>query len=738
MKKTVYFLTFLLLIAMSCKQSTVKSDFNTQRADSVLALMTLEEKIGQMAQLSGHFELTGILDTNVNLVNEVVKGRAGSMLNITGAKYTRDMQKFAVENSRLGIPLLFGYDVIHGYKTIFPIPLGESASWDLEEMKNAARVAALEASAAGLHWTFAPMMDVSRDARWGRGMEGAGEDTWYNTEVAIARIRGFQGNDLSDINTVAACAKHYAGYGWSEGGRDYNYTEISDRTLRETILPPFKASVEAGVATFMTSFNDVNGVPASGNKQLGDILRKEWQYEGMVVSDWASIGELKVHGIAKDNKEAAVLGLDAAIDLDMEGHVYTDALKELVEQGIVPESKIDDAARRILKLKFDLGLFEDPYKYCDEQREKEITLSKENREAARTMAKKSIVLLKNESKVLPLSNSISSIALIGPLADNTDDILGPWRARGKAENGVSVLSGLKTRYPNAKINYALGCDFQSEDKSGFAKAVSAAKKSDVVLLAVGESTGMSGEGNSRTDIGLPGVQLDLLKEIKKTGKPVVVILMNGRPMAIPEVIELSDALLETWFLGTEAGNAIADVVSGDYNPAGKLTVTFPNTSGQAPFYYNERNTGRPGNPRRYSSKYIDAPIEPLFPFGFGLCYTSFEYSDLQLSKQSIGFDEELKITITVKNTGDYDGEEVVQLYIRDIFGSVSRPVKELKGFEKVLIKKGESKLVEFIIDSDDLAFWNRDMEYTAEPGDFKLMVGTSSVNYIEDGFTLVQ
>ncbi len=738
MKTSFIIIAHILLFSTSCTKESKSKNYNTSRADSVLALMTLEEKIGQMAQLSAHEEITGNLDSSISYITEVINGRVGSLLNVNGAENTRKMQQLAVENSRLGIPLIFGYDVIHGYKTIFPVPLGESASWDLEAIESSARIAAIEASAAGQHWTFAPMVDISRDARWGRIMEGAGEDTWYGQQVVKARIKGFQGEELDEINTIAACAKHYAGYGYSEGGRDYNYTEISDRTLHEVILPPFMTAVEANVATFMTAFNDINGIPASGNKKLGDILRKDWNFNGMVVSDWNSIGEMLIHGIAKDKKEAAVLALEAAIDMDMEGHVYIQVLKTLVEDGVVPESQINNAVRRILKLKFDLGLFDDPYRYCNTEREKELTLNKENREVSRDVARKSIVLLKNEKELLPISGDIKSIALIGPLANNTDDILGNWRAKGNVEDGVSVLTGFNTRFSNTKISYAKGCDINSDDKTGFKKAIDLANNSDIIFMAIGEGGQMSGEGHSRTNLGLPGVQLELLKKIKETGKPIVILLMNGRPMAIPEVLELGDAILETWFLGTEAGNAIADVVSGDYNPSGKLTVTFPNTSGQVPIYYNHRNTGRPGTPVHYTSRYDDAPIDPLLPFGYGLSYTKFQYSNLQLNKNEFESNDEINISVKIENVGKYDGHEVVQLYIQDINASITRPVKELKGFEKVLIKKGESKIVKFTISSKDLAFWNRKMDFTAEPGLFNVMVGSNSIDLLKTEFSLTK
>lgn len=736
MKQILFILSGVLIIASSCSKSEVYTNVNTDKADSVLALMTLEEKIGQMAQLSGHEEATGNLDSTVHYINEIMNGRVGSMLNVNGAENTRTVQEIAVKHSRLGIPLLFGYDVIHGYKTIFPIPLAEAASWDLEAIEKSARIAAIEASAAGLHWTFAPMVDVTRDARWGRIMEGAGEDSWYAQHVAVARVKGFQSDDLSKSNTIAACAKHYAGYGFVEGGRDYNTTEISERTLREVALPPFKASAEAGVSTFMTGFNEMNGIPVSGSELLGNILRNEWNFNGVLLSDWASIKEMMIHGIAKDKAEAALLAINATMDMDMEGHVYTEVLQQLVEDNVIDESKIDDAVRRILKLKFDLGLFDDPYRYCSTEKEKEFTLTAENREVARDVARKSVVLLKNSNNILPVSDKVQSIALIGPFADNTDDILGNWRGKGSIEDGVSILAGLQTRFPDKTILYSKGCEINSGDYSALEKAASIAKKSDLVILTIGEGAMMSGEGHCRTNLNIPEIQLELLKEIKKTETPIAILLTNGRSLAIPEVMELGDAILETWFLGTEMGNAVADVVSGDYNPSGKLTVTFPNTSGQVPIYYNHKNTGRPGNDRHYSSRYDDAPIDPLLPFGYGLSYTTFSYSELSINKNEFNFSDDIKISVKVENNGDYDGNEVVQLYIRDLYGSVTRPVKELKGFEKVFIKKGESKVVEFTLGSDDLAFWTRSMEFKAEPGKFTFMVGTNSKEGLEGVFEL--
>lgn len=732
---------FFLALLSGCNSvsdSGKKLSETDHKVDSVLALMTIEEKVGQLSQMSGVGELTGPVSESHSYLDAVRNGQVGSMLNINGVEYTRKLQEITLNETRLGIPLLFGYDVIHGYKTIMPLPLAEACSWEPEIAARSARVAAAEAAAAGQHWTFAPMIDVARDPRWGRIMEGAGEDTYLNNVFAVARVKGFQGNDLSDHRTIAACAKHYAAYGAAEGGRDYNTTDMSERTLREVYLPPFKAAADAEVATFMTAFNEIAGVPATGSSLLKNIMRNEWKYNGMVVSDWNSIGEMISHGVAPGKREAAILAMRAGVDMDMQGHVYSEELLELVKEGVIPEAMIDDAVRRILKLKFELGLFDDPFRYCNEKREQETLLSDKHREEAREIARRSVVLLKNEGQVLPLSRNIRSLALIGPLADDNDNILGGWRGRGEAKDAVSVLDGLG-RYlgPEVKINYAKGCDIDTDDRSGIKEAVAQARKSDAVVLVVGESGDMSGEAHSRAYLGLPGVQTDLIKAVHSAGKPVVLVLMNGRPLAIPWEAENVPAILETWFLGTEAGNAIADVLFGEFNPSGKLVATFPYATGQIPVYYNHKNTGRPGVAgASFNSKYLDVPIEPLFPFGHGLSYTHFDYSRLRLASDTISMDEELLVSITIRNTGDYAGEEVVQLYIRDPYASVTRPVKELKGFNKIHLEPGEEEEVTFLIDKEMLSFYDIHMNRKAEPGEFHVMIGTSSAEYLQEIFYL--
>ncbi len=733
----------LIVTLLSCSRSKNDKEIVDvvleRKVDSVLSMMTLEEKIGQMSQLSGLGEHTGPLTEGHSYIEAIKQGKLGSMLNINGVAYTRQIQEMVLQESRLGIPMLFGYDVIHGYKTIFPVPLAEACSWDLESIEKSARVAAIEASAAGQHWTFAPMVDIARDPRWGRIMEGAGEDTYLGSLIARARIRGFQGDDLSASNTIAACAKHYAAYGAAEGGRDYNSTDMSERTLREVYLPPFKTAADAGVVTFMTAFNEINGIPASANPMMHFILRDEWNFKGMIVSDWNSIGELIPHGFATNKYEAAILAMRGGVDMDMQGNVYSEVLLYLVKNGEIPESQIDEAVRNILRLKFQLGLFDDPYRYCNELREEEFLLNDMHREAARDMGRKSIVLLKNKNQLLPLSKSIKTLAVIGPLADDADNILGGWRALGSPKDAVSLLSGIHGAVSSrTRVLYEKGCDIESEDRSGFKNSVAIARRADIVILVVGESAAMTGEAHSRSNIGLPGVQLELIKEIYKTGKPIILILMNGRPLAIPWEAEHLTAILEAWQLGTEAGHAIADVLFGDYNPSGKLVATFPQTTGQVPIYYNHKSTGRPGNDNlRFTSKYIDIPIEPLFPFGYGLGYTSYFYTGLTLSSDVLHMSDTLKISVQLTNTGKFDGEEVVQLYIRDHFGSVTRPVMELKDFKKIKLAAGETITVNFTLTSGQLAFYNNHMQYKAEPGDFSLMVGTSSAEYLEEDFKLV-
>ena len=743
MKELKWGMLAVLALVMSCNRAENKKGYTytvlERKVDSVLAMMTLEEKIGQMSQLSGQGELTGPITEGDTYLEAIKQGKLGSMLNINGVAYTRKIQEMALQESRLGIPMLFGYDVIHGYKTIFPVPLGEACSWDLETIERSARVAAIEASAAGQHWTFAPMVDIARDPRWGRIMEGAGEDTYLGSLIAKARVQGFQGDDLSAVNTIAACAKHFAAYGAAEGGRDYNTTDMSERTLREVYLPPFKAAVDEGVATFMTAFNEINGIPASANPMLKYILREEWNFGGMTVSDWNSVDELIHHGFATDKNEAAILAMRGGVDMDMQGNVYSEVLLNLVKSGKISESQIDEAVRNILRLKFQLGLFDDPYRYCNEEREKEFILSPAHREASRDAGRKSIVLLKNNKKILPLSKSVRTIAVIGPLADDADNILGGWRALGDTDDAISLLTGIREAVgPRSRILYEKGCEITGDDRSGFSKAIAAAKKADIVILAVGESAAMSGEARCRADIGLPGIQHDFIKEIYKTGKPIVLILMNGRPLAFPWEVQHLPAILETWQLGTEAGHAIADVLFGDYNPSGKLVASFPQTTGQIPVYYNHKSTGRPAEDTlRYTSKYMDTPIEPLFPFGYGLSYTSYFYTGLILSSDTLHMSDTLKVSCQITNTGEYDGEEIVQLYIKDHFGSVTRPVMELKDFKKIRLAAGETRMVNFALTSDQLAFYNDHMQYKSEPGLFSVMVGTNSAEYLEEEFELV-
>lgn len=732
-----------------------------QKVDSVLALMRLNEKIGQLVQYSGGWDATGPTSSqgDQHKLEKLKRGEVGSMLNVTSVASIRETQKIIMDNSRLKIPLIFAYDVIHGYKTIFPIPLGESASWDLELMQKSAEIAARESAASGLHWTFAPMIDVSRDARWGRVMEGAGEDPFLNSKIGVARIKGFQGDDLSSEFTIAACAKHFAGYGFGEAGRDYNTVNIGVHELHNTILPPFKAAAEAGVATFMNSFNDIDGIPATGDKVLQrDLLKGEWNWSGLMVSDWGSIGEMIAHGYARDKKHAAEIALNAGSDMDMESYAYEAHLEALLNENKISIEHIDDAVRRVLRLKFELGLFDDPYKYCDEEREKNEVYTPENLAFAREVAKKSIVLLKNDNKILPLSKDIKSIAVIGPLANDKDSPLGNWRGKGEYNSAVSLLEGVKGMVgKNTKVYYEKGVDltiptvepganqflhplkFNTTDASGIPAAVAAAKKADVVLLAIGENAYQTGEGRSQVDIGFAGLQNELLEAIYKANKNVVIVLMNGRPMDLSRASEIAPSILECWHLGSESGNAIADVLFGDYNPSGKLPVSFPHHVGQEPLYYNQKNTGRPFSQNHVTfSGYRDAPKGALYPFGFGLSYTTFEYADLKLDQTEMTADGEIKVSVTVKNTGDVDGEEVVQLYIRDLVGSLVRPIKELKGFEKISLKAGDSKTVSFTINAELLQFYTANNKWEVEPGAFNVWVGGDSTTKLKASFNVAQ
>lgn len=733
---------------------TPPSDIN-KKVEALLLQMTLEEKVGQMTQYNASWDLTGPAPSENSEVlpyKELKEGQVGSLLNALTVKGTREAQKVALEHSRLKIPLLFGYDVIHGYKTMFPIPMGETASWDLEAMEASSRVAAIEAAASGLHWTFAPMVDIGRDARWGRVMEGAGEDPYLGGLAAAARVRGFQGDDLTADNTIAACAKHFAAYGYAEGGRDYNTTDISENVLHNIVLPPFKACIDAGVATVMNGFNDLGGTPVTGSSYLQrDILKGAWGFEGMIVSDWGSIAEMIPHGYAKDKADAAKIAANAGSDMDMEGYCYSDHLVEKVTAGEVDEKYIDDAVRRILKLKFQLGLFDDPYKYCDEEREKKLVLSDEHLAIARDVAKKSIVLLKNEGDLLPLKKTGQKIAVIGPLADSKDVPLGSWRAQAITDSAVSLWEGIKS-VAGDNATHAKGCDLavgdrafifeltiNKDDVSKIPEAVELAKNSDIVLLAVGEDCWQTGEGRSQVDINFAGVQQQLMEAVVAANPNVVLVLMNGRPMPLSWADANIPAILETWHLGSEAGNAIADVLFGDYNPSGKLPVSFPRHQGQVPMYYSRKNTGRPNStaPVVFWSHYTDEKNDALYPFGHGLSYTTFKYSNFSLSTKNMTKDGKLTASVTLKNTGKRKGKEVVQLYLRDIVASETRAMKELKGFQMVALEAGETKTIRFDLTAKDLEFYNSKIKkWAAEAGAFELFVGGNSRELMKAEFEL--
>jgi beta-glucosidase len=706
-----------------------------KRINALLAQMTLAEKLGQLQQLDG--EANG--NYRPEHLDMVRKGLLGSTLNVRGAQKTNELQRIAVTESRLKIPLIFGFDVIHGYRTIFPVPLGEASSWDPKAAERAASIAAAESRATGVHWTFAPMVDIARDARWGRIVEGSGEDTFLGAAMARARVMGFQGSDYSAPDRVVACAKHWVAYGAAEAGRDYNTTDMSEGRLREIYFPPFKAAVDAGVGTFMSAFNDLNGVPSSANPfTLTKVLRSEWKFDGLVVSDYTSVEELIKHGLAADGKTAAREALNAGVDMEMVSRLYNQHGAQLLKDGELSQATIDEAVRRILRIKFRLGLFDKPY--TDESRERTMLLSPEHRAAAREIAGRSMVLLKNERETLPLNKSIRSIALIGPLADSQQDIIGSWNGDGHKEDAVTLLAGLRAKAAQGtKITYAKGCEVNSDSTEGFAEAVRAARDADVAILAVGESADMSGEASSRASLDVPGRQLDLIKAVQATGKPVVVVLMNGRPLTIGWLAENASAILETWFAGTEGGNAIADVLFGDVNPGGKLPVTFPRAVGQEPLYYNQMNTGRPPDANnKYSSKYLDVPWTPLYPFGYGLSYTQFRLSNLQLSARQIRADGRLTVSADLENNGKRAGDEVLQLYIRDVASSVTRPIKELKGFERVSLRAGEKRRVSFTLAPEQLGFYNREMRFVVEPGTFNVMVGTSSAEGLEASFEVVK
>ena len=761
MKK--YCIILIVILTLNgCQTNTnnikSKTDIINMKVDSLLNIMTLDEKIGQMNQYNGFWDVTGPSPKNGDAkykYDNLRKGLVGSMLNIRGVKDITAVQKIAVEETRLGIPLIIGNDVIHGYKTLSPIPLAEAASWDLEEIENSARIAALEASAAGTNWTFAPMVDISRDARWGRVMEGAGEDPYLGSLIAAARVRGFQGNDLSKHNTIAATAKHFAGYGFSESGRDYNTVDISKNTLYNIVFPPFIASLDAGVRTFMNGFNELDGIPATGNAFLQrDVLKEEWGFDGFVISDWGSISEMIAHGYAKDGIHATEIAIKAGSDMDMESHLYINKLKSLVDSNTVDVKLIDDAVSRILRVKFELGLFDDPYKYLDVDREKEVIYHPDNHKGVLEMARKSIVLLKNENQLLPLKKENQTIALIGALANDNNSPLGNWRTNSDDNTAITVFEGMKA-YPKNKLIYRKGADvnlndngvvkfhekvkINENDKSGFNAARNAARISDVVVMVLGEDGFQSGEGRSRTKIDLPGVQQELLEEIYKVNQNIVLVLMNGRPLNINWADKNVPSIVEAWQLGTQTGNAVAQVLYGDYNPSGKLPMSFPRNVGQIPIYYNYKNTGRPGPKNEvFWSHYNDEVNSPLYPFGYGLSYTTFEYSKMDISNKILEKDSSIKVSIEIKNTGKLKGKEVVQMYIKDRFASVTRPVRELKGFELVELNPGETKIVSFEISESLLKFYSAKEVWESESGFFDVFIGTDSNATINESFELAE
>ncbi len=739
--KTIFFLAFSISFSQS-KSIDIK-------VEQLLKKMTLEEKIGQLNQNTDDWNPTGPLIVNANKETDIKAGMIGSMLNVNGIVRTRKYQELAMQ-SRLKIPLLFGLDVIHGYKTTFPIPLAEAASWDLLAIEQSARIAATEASASGIHWTFAPMVDIARDPRWGRVMEGAGEDTYLGTKIAFARVKGFQGK-LGDLNSVMACAKHFAAYGAAVGGREYNSVDLSDRTLWEVYLPPFKATVDAGAATFMNAFNDINGIPATANKHIQrDILKGKWNFKGFVISDWGSIAELVTHGYSKNDKEAAYSAITAGSDMDMESNTYRNNLAQLVKEKKVSIATIDDAVKRILRKKFELGLFDDPYRYCNKDRQDAALSNSEHSRVAREIAAKSIVLLKNSPStlgqgILPLSKQTKTIAFIGPMVKPKRINHGFWAVNLKEIDSTYIVSqweGLENKVgKSTKLLYAKGCDIEGTNKAGFQEALDIANQSDVVIVSIGERFDMSGESKSRSNLHLPGIQEDLIKELQKTGKPIVVLINAGRPLVFNWTADNMPTIVYTWWLGSEAGNAIADVLFGDYNPSGKLPITFPREEGQIPIYYNHFNTGRPSinEEKLYKSSYIDLQNTPKFPFGYGLSYTTFNYSNLKLSKTKMKADDTIEVSVDISNTGKYLGEEVVQLYIHDKYASLIRPILELKDFQKIKLGVGETKTIKFVIDNQKLSFYNEKLQFKSEEGEFDLMIGASSADIrLNSSFELVK
>jgi beta-glucosidase len=728
-------LALLVTVALVSQRATDPAEAQDPNAaieakiDQWISQMTLEQKLGQLQQLDADYPTGKLTDEQLELVRN---GRLGSTLNGRGAANTNAAQHVALDESDLKIPLLFGFDVIHGYRTVFPMPLAEASSWDLEAAKRSAAIAAREARAAGVHWTFAPMVDIARDPRWGRIVEGAGEDPFLGSAFAAARVKGFQGDDYSAKDRVAATAKHWVAYGGAEAGRDYNTVDVSERRLRELYFPPFKAAVDAGVASFMTSFNDISGVPATANPfTLKTILRDEWKVDGPVLSDYTAVAELIPHGVAADGANAARLALNAGTDIEMVSRLYNEHGPALVQRGLVSMARIDEAVRRVLRLKYRLGLFDDPY--VDEDAEGDILLAPEHLREARRIAARSMVLLRNEGGALPLAPSLERVAVVGPLADSREDMLGTWTGDGKVEDAVTVVDGIKRVLGGTGVRYAQGCDAPCASTGGFGGALAAVRSSQAAVVVLGEPAAWSGEASSRSTIGLPGRQLDLVKQIHATGKPYVVVLMNGRPLTIDWLARKAPALLEAWYPGTQAGHAVADVLFGRVNPGGKLPVSFPRNTGQIPIYYNHPNTGRPFDAdNKYTSKYLDVPNTPLYPFGYGLSYTSFELANLSVSPTSSG----AEVSADVTNTGRRKGDEVVQLYIRDKVASVVRPVRELRGFERVTLGPGETKRASFTLDRQDLGFWNAANEFVVEPGEFDVWVSNSSEGGLQGSFSV--
>ncbi len=752
---TIVSLSFLLHATAQTTDAKMKA-----YVANLMSKMTLDEKIGQLNLVTPGWGVPTGSVVSRGVEDNIRKGRVGGLFGIFGPDKIRQAQTLAVKESRLHIPLIFGLDVIHGHKTIFPIPLGLSSSWDTTLIERSARIAAMEATADGLCWVYSPMVDIARDPRWGRIAEGSGEDPYLGSKVAQAMVKGYQGTDLSKDNTVMACVKHFALYGAAEAGRDYNTTDMSRIRMFNEYLPPYKAAVDAGVGSVMSSFNEIDGIPATGNHWLlTEVLRNKWGFKGFVVSDYTSVNEMMAHGMG-DLPTVSALALKAGLDMDMVGEGFLTTLQNSLKAGKITLKEINDACQRVLEAKYKLGLFDDPYRYLNESRPDKEILTAQNRQAARETATRSMVLLKNERQILPLKKS-GTIALIGPLADNHSEMLGTWAVSGDKSKSISIIEGLKNVAGNGvQILLAKGANIT--DDTAFAKrispfdkpteidprtpdamiqeAIDVAGKADAVVAVVGEAAEMSGESASRTNLDLPGSQRKLIEALVKTGKPLVVVLLNGRPLTIPWLDEQAPAILEAWFAGTEAGNAIADVLFGNYNPSGKLTTSFPRNVGQIPIYYNHKNTGRPyegGNPK-FKSDYLDVDNSPLYPFGYGLSYTTFTYDTIQLSQNTLRPGQSITASILLKNTGNMAGEETVQLYIRDLAGSVTRPVKELKGFQKINLNAGEMKKVEFTITENDLKFYNSELRYMAEPGEFKLFIGTNSRDVKEAGFRLVK